>query len=83
MCSSSGICIEVYGISIMGIKVEGHSHLVRDEESHAIINTDVEQYRLTMRRRQIMRTQRDEINSLKEDMEEIKSLLKGLVNKDV
>ena len=55
----------------MGIKVEGHSHLVRDEESHAIINTDVEQYRLTMRRRQIMRTQRDEINSLKEDMEEI------------
>ena len=67
----------------MGIKVEGHSHLVRDEESHAIINTDVEQYRLTMRRRQIMRTQRDEINSLKEDMEEIKSLLKGLVNIDV
>ncbi len=67
----------------MGIKVEGHSHLVRDEESHAIINTDVEQYRLTMRRRQIMQTQRDEINSLKEDMEEIKSLLKGLVNKDV
>ena len=55
----------------MGIKVEGHTHLIRDEESHAIINTDVEQYRLTMRRRQIMRTQRDEINSLKEDMEEI------------
>tara|TARA_B100001989_G_C24100504_1_gene251460 strand:+ start:210 stop:413 length:204 start_codon:yes stop_codon:yes gene_type:complete len=66
----------------MGIKVEGHSHLVRDEESHAIINTDVEQYRLTMRRRQIMQTQRDEINSLKEDMAEIKSLLRGLVNKD-
>ena len=66
----------------MGIKVKGHSHLVRDEESHAIINTDVEQYRLTMRRRQIMQTQRDEINSLKEDMAEIKSLLRGLVNKD-
>ena len=66
----------------MGIKVEGHSHMVRDEESHAIINTDVEQYRLTMRRRQIMQTQRDEINSLKEDMAEIKSLLRGLVNKD-
>ena len=67
----------------MGIKVEGHSHLVRDEEAHAIINTEVEQYRRTMRRRQIMRTQRDYKNSLKEDMEEIKSLLKGLVNKDV
>ena len=66
----------------MGIKVEGHTHLTRDEESHAIINTDVEQYRLTMRRRQMLRTQRDEINSLKNDMSEIKSLLKELINKD-
>jgi|TARA_B100000212_G_C26903926_1_gene334872 uncharacterized membrane protein YgaE (UPF0421/DUF939 family) len=66
----------------MGIKVEGHTHLIRDEESHAIINTDVEQYRLTMRRRQMLRTQRDEINSLKNDMSEIKSLLKELINKD-
>ena len=66
----------------MGIKVEGHSHLVRDEASHAIINTDVEQYRLTMRRRQMLRTQRDEINSLKNDMSEIKLLLKELINKD-
>ena len=52
------------------IKVEGHTHLIRDEESHAIINTDVENYRLTMKRRQILRTQRDEINSLKNDMSE-------------
>ena len=66
----------------MGIKVEGHTHLIRDEESHAIINTDVEQYRLTMRRRQMLRTQRDEINSLKNDMSEIKLLLKELINKD-
>lgn len=66
----------------MGIKVEGHTNLVRDEESHAIINTDVEQYRLTMRRRQVLRTQRDEINSLKNDMSEIKLLLKELINKD-
>tara|TARA_B100000530_G_C15910369_1_gene469129 strand:- start:608 stop:814 length:207 start_codon:yes stop_codon:yes gene_type:complete len=64
------------------IKVEGHTHLIRDEESHAIINTDVENYRLTMKRRQILRTQRDEINSLKNDMSEIKSLLKELINKD-
>ena len=64
------------------IKVEGHTPLIRDEESHAIINTDVENYRLTMKRRQILRTQRDEINSLKNDMSEIKSLLKELINKD-
>tara|TARA_B100001113_G_C20945563_1_gene550779 strand:+ start:315 stop:521 length:207 start_codon:yes stop_codon:yes gene_type:complete len=64
------------------LKVEGHAHLVRDEESHAIINTDVEQYRLTMRRREVLRTQREEINSLKNDMSEIKLLLKELINKD-
>ena len=74
--------LDVYGISIMGIKVEGHTHLIKNEESHAIINTDVGEYRLTMKRRQIHRTQRDEINSLKNDMEEIKSLLKELINKD-
>ena len=73
----------MYGTCIMAdIKVEGHTHLIRDEESHAIINTDVENYRLTMKRRQILRTQRDEINSLKNDMSEIKSLLKELINKD-
>jgi len=66
----------------MGIKVEGHANLVRDEESHAIINTDVKQYRLTMKRRQMLRTQKDEINSLKNDMSEIKTLLKELINKD-
>tara|TARA_Y100000590_G_C15323010_1_gene864726 strand:+ start:429 stop:632 length:204 start_codon:yes stop_codon:yes gene_type:complete len=66
----------------MGIKVEGHTNLVRDEESHAIINTDVEQYRLTMRRRQIMRSQKDEINSLRTEITEIKDLLRELINKD-
>ncbi len=66
----------------MGIKVEGHAHLVRDEDSHAIINTDIKQYRLTMKRRQMLMTQRDEINSLKNDMGEIKTLLKELINKD-
>ncbi len=65
------------------VKVEGHTHLIRDEESHAVINTDVENYRLTMRRREMLRTQRDEINSLKNDMSEIKSLLKELIHKDV
>ena len=45
-------------------KVEGHSELIRDELSHAIINTDVEQYRLTIRRREMMKSQRNEINTL-------------------
>ena len=45
-------------------KVEGHSELVRDEMSHAIINTDVDQYRLVVRRRELMKSQKNEINTL-------------------
>ena len=63
------------------LKVEGHTHLVRDEESHAIINTDVEQYRLTMRRREVMRSQREDINNLKNVLGDIKGLLKELIEK--
>ncbi len=71
----------MYGISIMGIKVEGHTHLVRDESSHAIVNTDVETFKLTMRRRQIMQSQRNEINNLKDEMTEIKQLLTNVLEK--
>jgi len=63
------------------IKVEGHTHLVRDEESHAIVNNDVETYRLTMRRREIMRSQRSEINTLKNEVGEIKELLLKVIEK--
>ena len=63
------------------LKVEGHTHLVRDEESHAIINTDVEQYRLTMRRREVMRSQREYINNLKNELGDIKGLLNELIEK--
>ena len=65
----------------MGIKVEGHTHLVRDETSHAILNTDVETFRLTMQRRQGMMTQRNEINNLKDEMAEIKQLLNNVLEK--
>ena len=59
----------------MGIKVEGHTHLIRDEESHAIINTDVEQYRLTMRRRiQILRIQRAETKKTSYRLNEYKAV---------
>ena len=40
-------------------KVEGHSDLIRDEMSHAIINMDDEAYRLTIRRREMMKSQRE------------------------
>jgi len=62
-------------------KVEGFSDLIRDESSHAIINTNEEQYRLTMRRREFLKTQKNEINTLKKEVTEIKDLLKDIVEK--
>jgi hypothetical protein len=63
------------------VKVEGHSHLVRDESSHGIVNTDIENFKLTMKRRELMKTTREEINTLKGDMEDIKSLLTKLIER--
>ena len=62
-------------------KVEGHMDLVRDESSSAIINTNVEQYRLVMKRREVMKAQRSEINTLKQEVTEIKDLLKDIIEK--
>ena len=70
------------------IKVEGHSELVREQNSHAIINTDTTTYNNYMRMMENKKKQRDqlrdavrEINSLKCEMHEIKSLLMQLMDK--
>ena len=70
------------------IKVEGHSELVREYSSHAVINTDTKTYNSYMRMMENKKKQRDqlrdavrEINSLKCEMHEIKSLLMQLMDK--
>jgi|TARA_B100000768_G_scaffold168893_1_gene174098 hypothetical protein len=65
----------------MGIKVEGHSHLYREETSHAIINTDIEQYRLHKVRKQRFLHQKDEINTLKSEVTEMKLMLQQLLDR--
>lgn len=68
------------------LKVEGHDNLVRDTQSHAIINTNVNAYNLAKKRAGEAQRQRDElcettreINTLKSEMHEIKFLLQQLV----
>jgi len=70
------------------IKVEGHSEYVREQSSHAVINTDTTTYNSYMRMMENKKKQRDqlrdavrEINSLKCEMHEIKSLLMQLMDK--
>ena len=68
------------------LKVEGHTHLVRDLNSNAIINTNQSEYQLYMQRVKVREKQSDqlrgavkEINNLKKDIREIKELIKEIV----
>jgi len=68
-------------------KVQGHSNLVRDLKSQAIINTDSDAYARYMARK-VKQTKKDdemrsvvrEVNSLKTEMREIKDLLIEIKN---
>ena len=63
------------------IRVEGHKNLYRDEKSGAIINTDSHGYSQYKKSKNIKLTQKDEIDSMKKDIEEIKNLLRMRVEK--
>jgi|TARA_Y100000994_G_scaffold225318_1_gene207587 2-keto-3-deoxy-galactonokinase len=70
-------------------KVKGHSHLVRDLKSQAIINTDSDAYARYMARKAKQSKKDDEmrkvvreVNEIKTEMFEIKSLLKKVLDKD-
>ena len=69
------------------VKVKGHTHLVRDLKTQAIINTDSEAYARYMARKAKQSKKDDEIrsvvrevNSLKTEMREIKDLLVEIKN---
>jgi len=72
----------------MKIKVEGHSSLARDIRSNAIVNTNKTEYQLYMSRIKSREQQGDqirntikEINILKQELFEIKNLLKEVLKK--
>ena len=71
------------------IKVKGHTHLVRDLKSQAIINTDSGAYARYMARKAKQSKKDDEmrkvvreVNEIKTEMFEIKNLLKKVLDKD-
>jgi hypothetical protein len=72
----------------MKLKVEGHESLVRDLRSNAIVNTSKNQYQIYMNRIRSREQQSDEIrntikeiNLLKQELFEIKNLLKEVIKK--
>tara|TARA_Y100000996_G_scaffold343141_1_gene280712 strand:- start:413 stop:640 length:228 start_codon:yes stop_codon:yes gene_type:complete len=70
------------------VKVEGYHDLVKDTETHAVINTNKSAYLMAKRRAQEAQKQRDairnatrEINNIKCEMHEIKDMLKILMDR--
>ena len=68
-------------------KVQGHTHLIRDLKSQAIINTDSDAYARYMARKTKQKIKDDEmrdvirdVNELKNEMREIKNLLIEMKN---
>lgn len=71
------------------LKVEGYKDLAKDPNSKAVINTNKSAYESAVKRAKEAQRQRDEmrdavreINTLKCEMQEMKSLLLKLVDKD-
>ncbi len=62
------------------IKVEGHKNLYRND-SGAIINTDSTEYNQYMKVKNKRKSERDELQRLRNEIDEIKSMLKDLTNK--
>lgn len=64
----------------MMIPIEGHKNLYRDEKTGAILNTDNIEYNNYIRMRDEKLKQKNEIDNLKKELSEIKTLLKELLN---
>tara|TARA_Y100000592_G_scaffold53138_1_gene83883 strand:+ start:1640 stop:1864 length:225 start_codon:yes stop_codon:yes gene_type:complete len=70
------------------VKVKGHTNLQRDLNNNAVINTNVSDYTLYMKRIKTRQKDNDklknavrEINNLKNELLEIKQMIKEIVKK--
>ena len=63
------------------IKVKDHPHLYRDEDTGAIVNCDYIAYDRYKNRVKRKNSEKEELNNMKKDIEEIKNLLKDFLNK--
>ena len=63
------------------LKVEGHSYLVRDTMSNAIINQNQAEYNQYKQLRQIKDKEQERLDKLENDLGELKDLLRQLLDK--
>ena len=57
-------------------KVKDHPHLYRDEDTGAILNYDTVGYNQRLRKIEKQKAQKEELDEMKKDIDEIKTLLK-------
>tara|TARA_B100000686_G_scaffold111107_2_gene118322 strand:+ start:16395 stop:16595 length:201 start_codon:yes stop_codon:yes gene_type:complete len=62
------------------IPVEGHKNLFRDPETGAILDNDTNAYSQYINKKNRNADQKAELDEMKKDIDEIKSLLQQLVN---
>jgi hypothetical protein len=69
------------------LKVEGHSNLIRDNKTKAILNLDMDEYNNYQRLKKIKEKEinrvkqlESDVSGMKNDLDEIKNLLRSLVN---
>ena len=63
------------------LPVEGHKNLFRDENTNAIINSDVASYNDYMNNRRINSDKQAEMDAMKEELKTLKLMLKELASK--
>ncbi len=63
------------------IRVEGHSHLYRDEKTGAIVNMDNIGYQNYLKSSRIAEEKEKELDNMKKDIEDIKGALKEILNR--
>jgi peroxiredoxin family protein len=68
-------------------KVDGHDNLFRDEQTQAILNVNMVEYKNYMEQKRIkekefekIQSLENDVNSMKNDLGEIKSLLRSLID---
>ena len=64
------------------LKIENHEDLLRDTTSNAVINNDVSALENYRKRRKAKREMVNDVDNLKNDVQEIKELLKQLLEKN-
>ena len=69
------------------LKVDGHPHLIRNTETNDIINTNQTEYQEYILRKKLKKEEKKKVNTIenevediKKDLEEIKLLLRSLLN---